>query len=99
MASFMGVLVAKQHLMSALREKRQTTPQPLVGFRVYTSAGAHKCIAQAVKNAGMDFPFELVALSSSGEDLSSLRRIPVDEQYRMRLDKLEEAIAEDRAKG
>jgi glutamate/tyrosine decarboxylase-like PLP-dependent enzyme len=53
--------------------------------RIYASAELHYCHEQASELLGM------------GRD--AVRSVPVDEQYRMRLDALAQMIAEDRARG
>ena len=57
----------------------------LRGPRVYASAEAHSSIEKACMTLGIG--------------RAGLRRIPVDDAYRMRVDALEAAIAEDRAAG
>ncbi len=52
---------------------------------VYLTSQAHHCIEKALRIAGM------------GE--AQLRRVPVDERFRMRTDALEAAIAADRSQG
>lgn len=52
---------------------------------MYTSTQAHHCIAKAAKLAGIFH--------------DRIRAIPCDEKFRMRVDALEAAIAEDRAAG
>jgi glutamate/tyrosine decarboxylase-like PLP-dependent enzyme len=54
-------------------------------LRVYASAEAHYCHEQAA---------ELLGLGSE-----SIRPVPVDDAYRMRVDELREMVAEDRARG
>jgi glutamate/tyrosine decarboxylase-like PLP-dependent enzyme len=107
MANFIGLLAAKTALISSLQGGG--CRGIIRGFRVYTSEGAHKCVAQAVEMAGLDLIHivaDLSALSSAdgdgdvmSEDRQSLRRIPVDDQHRMRVDLLEEAIVKDRTNG
>ena len=53
--------------------------------RIYASAELHYCHEQAAELLGM------------GRD--AVRSVPVDEQYKMRLDALAQMIAEDRARG
>jgi len=55
------------------------------GLRVYASAEAHSSVERACMTLGLG--------------RIGLRRIPTDEHYRMRVDALEAAIAEDRAAG
>ncbi len=55
------------------------------GLRVYASAEAHSSVERACMTLGLG--------------RIGLRRIPTDEQYRMQVDALEAAIAEDRAAG
>ncbi len=55
------------------------------GLRVYASAEAHSSVERACMTLGLG--------------RAGLRRIPTDEQYRMRVDALELAIADDRAAG
>ncbi|WP_084395983.1 pyridoxal phosphate-dependent decarboxylase family protein [Henriciella aquimarina] len=54
-------------------------------FTAYTSAEAHACIARA---------FDILGLGSE-----ALRKIPVDDHFRMQLPALRAAVAEDRASG
>jgi glutamate/tyrosine decarboxylase-like PLP-dependent enzyme len=53
--------------------------------RIYTSSELHYCHQQAAELLGM------------GRE--AVRRVPVDEQYQMRLDSLSQMIAEDRTRG
>ena len=59
--------------------------EDLLGPRVYASAEAHSSIEKACMTLGIG--------------RVGLRRIPVDNDYRLRVDALEAAIAEDRAAG
>jgi aromatic-L-amino-acid decarboxylase len=85
--------IASLHALAAAREVavpgvRQAglSGRPEIGrLRVYCSEHAHSSIDKSVILLGL------------GHD--ALRRIPADEQYRMRLDALRAAIAEDRASG
>jgi glutamate/tyrosine decarboxylase-like PLP-dependent enzyme len=54
-------------------------------LRVYASSELHYCHEQAAELLGMG--------------RQAVRRVPVDERYRMRLDSLSQMIAEDRARG
>lgn len=54
-------------------------------LRLYASVEAHNCIQKAI---------ELLGLGSD-----ALRKVPVDADFRMRIDALEQLIAEDRAAG
>ena len=64
---------------------RETLGTDLRDGVLYTSTQTHMCVAKSAKLAGI--------LSDR------VRRLPVDEQFRMRVDALEAAIAEDRARG
>jgi glutamate/tyrosine decarboxylase-like PLP-dependent enzyme len=84
MANLMAVLVARTRALGAdVREQGLADRE--ARLVAYTSAGAHNCIAQA--------------LDLSGLGKAALRRVPVDEQFRIDLDSLQAAIAQDRAAG
>jgi len=84
MANLCGVLLARTR---ALGSEVRASGVATVSCRLtaYTSARAHGCIAQGMDLAGL------------GKD--NLRSIPVDEQGRMDLARLSDAIAADRAAG
>lgn len=83
-ANLLAVLIARTGALG--REVRQTGVAAKGGaLRAYASTGAHVCISQA---------FEISGLGSD-----ALRRIPTDASYRMDLQALHRAIAEDRAAG
>ncbi len=84
MANFMALLVARNWALGpGVRESGVGT----AGERLvaYTSSSAHGCIAQAMDMAGL------------GTD--RLRRIPVDDEYRMDLTVLRRTVEEDRNNG
>src|SRR5439155_1674814 len=54
-------------------------------FRIYASSELHYCHEQAAELLGMG--------------RRAVRRVPVDERYRMRLDSLSQMMAEDRSRG
>ena len=84
MANLIALLVARTH---AIGKKVRRQGVAVSGHRLtaYTSAGAHSCIAQALDLSGL------------GSDV--LRIIPVNEQYQMDTQALEEAIARDKRGG
>lgn len=65
--------------------RREKLPENFLGGILYTSAQAHHSVAKSALLAG--FP------------LGNVRRVAVDEAFRIRPDALEEAIAEDRRQG
>ncbi len=85
LANLIAVLVARNAALG--QEVRRTGVGEADGASLvaYTSTGVHGCIPRALDLCGL------------GTD--ALRRIPVDDRYRMDREALEEAIAEDRAAG
>ncbi len=86
MANLVGLAVAR----SAMAQRwgidvRADGVAALGRVRIYASAETHSCVTKGI---------ELLGLGRS-----ALRHIPVDENYRIRLDLLEQALAEDRAAG
>ena len=65
--------------------RHEKLPENFLSGCIYVSDQVHHCVAKAAMLAG--FPH------------SRVRRVPSDEQFRMRLDALREMIAEDRASG
>lgn len=84
MANLIGLLVARRAALGAVVRRKGVAggEQRLVA---YTSAGAHRCIAQA-----MDL---------SGLGTEALRVIRTNDRFEMDPDALERAVAEDRAGG
>src|SRR5688572_4041326 len=80
-----ALAAARERVVPGVREYGLTGRDGLGRFRVYGSDQTHSSIDKAVILLGL------------GQD--SLRKIPSDAEYRMRLDGLREAIAEDRAAG
>jgi len=80
-------LAAARHVVPGLEARDEgLAGRPGIGrLRVYASAEAHSSIEKAA----------IVV----GAGRAGLRRIPVDSEYRMRADLLQEAILEDRAAG
>lgn len=116
MANLIGLLTAKDSLLHSLQQVRQLETHAegagrIRGFKVYTSEGAHKCVAQAVEMAGLDLMHIVADLNESSTihddgdgtrklaDRRSLRHVPVDGNFRMRLDLLEEFIKQDQENG
>ena len=97
-ASFEGVIydtasIASLHALAAAREaavpdvrrRGLAGRRDLAPLRVYASEHAHSSIDKAVMTLGLGH--------------ESLRKVPVDAEYRMRADALREAIDADRAAG
>jgi len=83
-ANLLAVLIARTAVLGTEVRKEGVIAKGGV-LRAYTSADAHICVGQA-----MDI---------SGLGSAALRRIPVDADHRMDLTALQNAIAQDRAKG
>jgi len=81
MANLIAVLVARTAALGT-SVRRQGVAGGGSRLTAYASAGAHSCIAQAMDLSGL------------GSD--ALRRIPMDGDFRMDIDALAAAIAEDR---
>ena len=97
-SNFEGVIydtasIASLHALAAAREAEVPDVgrlglagrQDIASLRVYASEHVHSSIDKAVMTLGLGY--------------ESLRRVPVDVDYRMRPDALREAIAVDRASG
>jgi glutamate/tyrosine decarboxylase-like PLP-dependent enzyme len=84
MANLIAVLVARTDAIG-ISVRRQGIAATGKRLIAYTSAGAHSCIAQAMDLAGL------------GSD--ALRIIPVNEQYQIDIQALEEAIVKDKSAG
>lgn len=65
--------------------RRERLPEDFLGGTIYASTQVHHCVNRAATLAG--FP------------ASAIRTVPVDDQWRIRLDALEERIDEDRKAG
>lgn len=80
-------LVAARHAVPGLdsREEGLAGRGELPRLRLYTSTEAHSSVEKAAI---------VIGIGQAG-----VRRIPTDDDYRMRVDALEEAIVEDRARG
>jgi len=83
-ANLLAVLIARTAVLGGEVRKDGVTAKG-GKLRAYTSADAHICVGQA-----MDI---------SGLGSAALRRIPVDADHRINMMALQNAIAEDRAKG
>jgi aromatic-L-amino-acid decarboxylase len=83
-ANLLAVLVARAARLG-LAVRRQGLGPRAATLRAYASSGAHGCIAQAMDLAGLG--------------TEALRLIAVDENFRIDLTLLLEAIARDRAEG
>ena len=84
-ASLHGLAAAREWTVPAVREAGLAGRGDLPALRVYCSEHAHSSIDKAVILLGLGH--------------RALRRIPADADYRMRVDALAAAIAEDRAAG
>ena len=84
MANLIAVLVARTGALGG-GVRRQGLVDNGTRLTAYASAGAHSCVAQAMDLSGL------------GSD--ALRRIPMDDDFRMDMGALAAAIAEDRQAG
>src|SRR5258707_12059911 len=87
-ASISGLLVlaaAREAAVPGVRDKGLAGRDDVGPLRVYCSDEAHSSIDKAVLMLGLGH--------------SSLRRIPVDEAFRLRVDVLRAAVDEDRGAG
>ena len=84
-SSLHGLATAREAAVPGVRSEGLPGRGDLPRYRVYCSVQAHSSIDKAVILLGL------------GHD--SLRKIPADEEFRMRPDLLRQAIAEDRAAG
>ena len=80
-----ALAAARERTIEGVREQGMAGRDGLGRFRVYCSDQTHSSIDKAVILLGL------------GQQ--SLRKIPSDEQFRMRVDALRSAIADDRANG
>ncbi len=76
-----GGSIANLSAIVAARDYQQITSEKVKKAVIYTSSQAHHCIFKAIRIAGLS---ECI-----------IRYIPLDENYRMKPDALEKAIAED----
>ena len=84
-ASLHALVAAREASIADVRARGLAGRADVPCVRVYCSEQAHSSIDKAVMTIGLGH--------------QSLRRIPVDAEYRMRADRLRDAIAEDRAAG
>jgi aromatic-L-amino-acid decarboxylase len=84
-SSMHALLAAREAGVNDVRRRGLAGRPELPGVRVYCSEQGHSSIDKGVIAIGLGH--------------ESLRRIPVDDDYRMRPDALRDAIAEDRAAG
>ena len=84
-ASLHALVAAREASIADVRARGLAGRADVPCVRVYCSEQAHSSIDKAVMTIGLGH--------------QSLRRIPVDAEYRMRADRLGEVIAEDRAAG
>ncbi|NUM79337.1 amino acid decarboxylase [bacterium] len=82
-ANLTGLAVARNHAHNQIRQKGLHSLDK--PLTLYASVETHSCVQKSI---------ELLGLGAE-----SLRKIPVDENYRIRLPELRAAIREDRAKG
>jgi aromatic-L-amino-acid/L-tryptophan decarboxylase len=80
-----GLAAAREAAVAGVREDGLAGRADLCGPAVYCSEHAHSSVDKAVIVLGLGH--------------RALRKIPVDDQFRMRVDELEAAIARDRAAG
>jgi aromatic-L-amino-acid decarboxylase len=83
MANITALIVARNHFSPAIKQKGLRAEAATL--RVYGSEETHNCMVKGVEAIGL-----------GGENF---RRVPVDDEYRVRIDLLEEMIAADRAAG
>ena len=83
MAAVVCLAVARYHALNKVRQ------EGLVNLGVqlvaYSSTETHVCVAKALELLGLG--------------IQALRLVPVDQQYRMNVDKLKQMIEQDRQKG
>ena len=84
-ATMHALVAAREAAIDGVRAKGLAGRADVPRLRVYCSDQTHSSIDKAVIAIGL------------GHD--SLRKIPVDDEFRMRVDSLHDAIAEDRAAG
>jgi aromatic-L-amino-acid decarboxylase len=80
-----ALAAARERTVPGVRERGMAGRQGIGRYRIYCSDQTHSSIDKAVILLGL------------GQE--SLRKVPSDGDYRMRVDALREAIAEDRASG
>ncbi|MCC7416605.1 MAG: amino acid decarboxylase [Acidobacteria bacterium] len=80
-----ALVAARQAAVDDVRARGLAGRPDVPPLRVYCSEQAHSSIDKAVMAIGLG--------------LESLRKIPIDEEFRLRVDALKAAIAEDRAAG
>lgn len=80
-----ALAAARERAIPGVREHGMAGREDIGRFRVYCSDQTHSSIDKAVILLGLGH--------------SSLRKIPSDDQFRMRVEALRDAIAEDRAAG
>ena len=85
MSSLHALAAAREAAVPGVRAQGMPGRPELTKYRVYCSAQAHSSIDKAVILLGFGH--------------EGLRKIPADDQFRMRVDALREAIKEDRAAG
>ena len=83
LANITALVVARNHFNADIRKKGLQTVSSQL--IVYGSSETHNCVLKGVEVIGI------------GSD--NFRKVPVDEQYRIRVDLLKEMIAADRAAG
>ncbi len=84
-SSFTALVAAREALGIAVREKGLANRQGLSRLCMYVSEHAHFSIGKAAIAAGLG--------------LDNVRRIPVDERYRMNVDELQRRLVQDRSDG
>jgi glutamate/tyrosine decarboxylase-like PLP-dependent enzyme len=92
MANFMSMLAARQWYEERVPEEKQGDRPEYV---VYTSAAAHRCIAQATSMCGI----QNRRSTSLGHRTGGIRKIPVTCEQKMDCLLLEEEIQADLAAG
>ncbi|HKT79651.1 MAG TPA: pyridoxal-dependent decarboxylase [Vicinamibacterales bacterium] len=85
MSTMHALIAARQAAVSGSRLTGLAGQQSIPQLCVYCSAEAHSSVDKGMIAIGLG--------------LDSLRRIPVDDEFRLRVDRLEQAIAADRAAG
>ncbi len=80
-----ALAAAREQVVPAVRERGMAGREDLGRFRIYCSDQTHSSIDKAVILLGLGH--------------ESLRKIPTDADFRMRVDALRAAIADDRAEG
>ena len=83
LANITAMIVARNHFNKSIRQKGLQSVSSQL--IVYGSAETHNCVVKGIEVIGI------------GSD--NFRKVPVDEQYRIRIDELERMMNEDRAAG